>query len=364
MIRIILLLLISNVFISTESLAAKIKIQTLMEVPEFNFYIESVVVVQEEQYIIGHRFNHDKLTPFELEGERIDLMLQNLFQFSFPYQEEKRKLILKVNRIIYNTFDQSAEFGANITFIEKVNGQLIDLATVRVSWVNENTLSNFFRARARGDNLVRDLEFFFLEFLEQEAATKETGRKMVSASELSTPITRNAANFPILANLNPDSKGVFLSFEDFLNANVTEDKSLKLEKVALKKSKYDKLKVESNQFNSEEIWGVYDGENFYIAENEQFGRLVFVDNRFILHAPSTSQGKIDRMSRVISLSTMATLLVVLNQSMPFGQALLISMPIGLAVDLASSYVINNKKSYVYYELDLLTGLINQIEMRE
>lgn len=363
MIRIILLLLISNVFISNESFAAKIKIQTLMEVPEFNFYIESVLVVQEEQYIIGHRFNHDQLTPFELEEERIDLMLQNLFQYSFPYQEEKRKLILKVNRIIYNTFDQSAEFGANITFIEKVNGQLIDLLTVRVSWVNENTLSNFFPARARGDNFVKDLEFFFLEFLEQEAQNN-SDRKIIKQEDLSTPILIKAENFPVLANLHPDSKGVFLSFEDFINTNVTEDKSLKLEKIALKKSKYDKLKVESNQFNSEEIWGVYDGENFYIAENEQFGRLVFVDNRFILHAPSTSQGKIDRMSRVISLSTMATLLVVLNQSMPFGQALLISMPIGLAVDLASSYVINNKKSYVYYELDLLTGLINQIEKKD
>ncbi len=126
MLRTLMVLLISIVFIQSNGFAARINIKKKMDVPEFNFYIDSVIVVQEEQHIIGHGSKHKKLIPLKLKEKRIDLALQNLFQQSFPFASEKRKLILKVNRIIYNVYDQNSEFGVNITFIENVNGQLID----------------------------------------------------------------------------------------------------------------------------------------------------------------------------------------------------------------------------------------------
>jgi hypothetical protein len=203
MIKTLFALLISILFIQNNGFAAKIKIENLMDVPEFNFYIDSVIVVQEEQEVIGYRFKHKKLKSFKLEEKRIDRTLQDLFQQSFPFEAGKRRLILKINRIIYNTLDQSSEFGANITFIEKVNGQLVDLGTIRSSWVNENTLSNSFSAKVRGDDLVINLAFLFLEFVAYEEANKSLNKNMLTEADLSSSVSLTSSNFPILSQPKP-----------------------------------------------------------------------------------------------------------------------------------------------------------------
>ena len=120
------------------------------------------------------------------------------------------------------------------------------------------------------------------------------------------------------------------------------------------------IQIETNKFHNDDIWGVYDGESYYINENNKFFPLIFEENRILIFAPSTSQGNFDKTSSVVSLGVMTTILFSLRPSMPFGQALLIAMATGVVVDLGISYFINSNKGYVYYEIDLLTGLVNQV----
>lgn len=355
-----ILIVVALFFFQVNGNTRNIKIVDLIDIEGFEFYVDSVIVVQDEQFTIGHRMRHDELEPFKLPYGRIDRTLQELFQQSFPYEAGKRKLILKVNRIIFNTFNQNSEFGANITFIEVVDGNFIELVTIRSSWVNESTLSSSSSKKSRGENLVKSLEFFLMEFVE-ELSTKDNNAKILSEEDLTKPIAINAQNFPVLSgSLNADT-GVVVSFDDFLNVHITKDASLTLEPKALDKSPYQHVKVASNNHSSEEIWGVFDGTHFYIKENEAFGQLFVKDNRFILHAPSTSQGKVDRKGLLVVVGVMTASVVALNTVFPFGQALLISMPIGFLVDLVTSRIINKRKAYVYYELDLLTGLVSQID---
>lgn len=65
-------LLILTLLIHNVGLAAKIKINKTIDLPEFNFYVDSVIVVQEEQSIIGYNEEYRTLTPLKLKEKRID----------------------------------------------------------------------------------------------------------------------------------------------------------------------------------------------------------------------------------------------------------------------------------------------------
>lgn len=342
--------------------AASIEIETKMEVPNFNFYIDSVFLTQNEKYTIGYKFKHTKLDPFELQGgRRIDNVLDNLFKQSFPETENKRHLIVKVNRILFNTFDLTSEFGANITFIEKREGKYYDLGTVAVAWVNENSLPNSLSAKKRGENLVINLSLFFEEFLEQLKNSGSDSGALIKVEQLSEKKEISSDSFPVLDQSTDFSKGIVLSFEDFLEGKIVKEENLNLERIDQKKSDAPILKVNSKLFSQDQIWGVYDGEYFYINENGNYYQLNLTNNEFILHGPSTSQGFHDRKSLFFSVGTMTALTVGLSPQMPFGQALLIAMVSGVLVDFGTSAILNKRKEYVYYKVDLLTGLVHQIE---
>lgn len=362
MARIIFLLLISIVFVQSTSLAARIRIKTNMDVPEFNFYIDSVILVQEEQHIIGHRIRHKKLIDLDLKEKRIDNALQNLFQRSFPLKDDKRRLILKINRILFNTYNKNSEFGANITFIEKVNGEYLDLGTINSFWTNENTLSSPYSSIARGQDLVKSLEFLFSEFLDKEASINE--QKILSLEELSNPIIINSSNYPIIDKPQQIYKGVILSYEDFINANVIEDSSLEFEKIEFRKTTHNKLNIKTDNYEKEELWGVYDGENYYINERNFFRPLLFLGNRIIIHAPSQSDGFIDEIPDALSILTSFIVPVILKPGLTFGQAFVITVGAATIVYFITAAIVKASKKYVYYELDLLTGLANQIEFKQ
>ena len=361
MTRVVFLLLISIVFVQSTCFAARIKIKTNMNVPEFNFYIDSVIVVQEEQHIIGHDLRHKKLVDLKLKEERIDKALQKLFQRSFPVKEGKRKLIIKINRIIFNSFDENTEFGANITFIESINGELVDLGTIHSFRINQNSPYLLYRARLRGQDLVKCLEFLFLDFLEHERSIKE--QIIFNNSEISNPIEVNSYNFPILDKPQSSSKGVFLSYEDFINANIIKDSSLEFEKIEFRKTTHNKLKIETDNFKIDELWGIYDGKNYYLNDRNFFRPLIFRDNHIFIHAPSKSSGGIDLIPDVLAISTSFIVPASLKPGLTFGQAFLITMAATTAVYYIFAGIVNASKKYVYYELDLLTGLVNQIEYK-
>lgn len=250
-------LIILTLTIHNVGLAAKIKINTTIDLPEFNFYVDSVIVVQEEKNIIGHQIEYKKLYPLSLEEKKIAVALQNIFRNSFPKKEDQRCVIVKVNRIIFNTFEKNSEFGINITFIENVDGSFHELGTIQSFWLNENTLPEMFPAYSRGYDLVKCLAIVCRDFVLLEESGKEF--TVITKEEVYKPIELNTLNFPIIEIPDRFTTGVIFSFEDFIHAGVMQDQDLKIKVIEDKKTKYNKVKVESSSFPIDSLYGIYDG---------------------------------------------------------------------------------------------------------
>lgn len=351
---IILTLLIHNV-----GLAAKIKINKTIDLPEFNFYVDSVIVVQEEQSIIGYNEEYRTLTPLKLKEKRIDSALHSIFRKSFPLNEQSRHIIIKVNRIVFNTFDRNSEFGSHITFIENKNGELRELVSLRSSWTNENTLDMFMPAHSRGYDLVKCLARVCRDFLISESSQNEF--RIIASEELYQPIEINAINFPIIDNPNRFLKGVVFTFDDFTQGNVTADESLQFSIVELKKTEFNKLKLEQCAFNKDSIYAIYDGKHYYLNDGKHFRPMIFQDGKVYVHVPARSKGFVDDLYFWVGLGSSALVVANLDSDMGFAPILLISVGVSLATGFITSGIVNATKKYVYYEIDMLTGLENQIK---
>lgn len=360
MLKSFLLIFFSIVLAQGNLYGSRIVIKNKLLVEEFDFYVDTVILVQEEQKVIGHLQKHKKLKKLRLKEKRIDLALQNLFQNSYPIKEGKRRLILKVNRIIFNVFDRSSEFGANITFIEKVNDNLIELGTIETFVINENTIRPVLKAPYRGLDLVVSIESLLDKFLEH--VEEQDDHKVLSKSDINKPIEINKNSYPIIEKPKHDFKGVILSYDDFKNGKVSKDSSLEYETIEFKKTSFFKLKVKSEKYDNEDLWGVYDGENYFINERNFFRPLIFQNNSIFIHAPSRGSGFIDEVPGITSFFTSFIASFALSSNLDFGPALAISVGSGLVVYFITRAIINGAKKYVYYELDLLTGLAVQLDV--
>lgn len=364
--RIIFFLLCLFVIVPSDVFGARIKVRTKLEVPDFDFYVDSVIVLQEEQKVIGHMSEHKKLKPFRLKEKRIDLMLQNLFQRSFPEKEGKRRLILKVNRIIYNTFDNNSEFGANITFIENVDGRQIELGSFKMFDIHQVDLDKiFFIARVRGEDLVNHLQSYLKEFVDYEKSIEKESLQEHDELGHIARFELNNENFPILANNQLTYKGIIKTFDDFTQGKVEPYPDLKVDTIIYRKTKHNRVTVENDDFKHDSIWGIYDGEHYYIREGKFFRPVIFVNNRIFIHAPSSSIGFVDFIPFMTSLilTPVVTPLIFPN-TITFGQAFAFGALIGGGIYGITEGIVRASKKYVYYEIDLLTGLVNQVETKE
>lgn len=354
-------LIILTLTIHNVGLAAKIKINTTIDLPEFNFYVDSVIVVQEEKNIIGHQIEYKKLYPLSLEEKKIAVALQNIFRNSFPKKEDQRYVIVKVNRIIFNTFEKNSEFGINITFIENVDGSFHELGTIQSFWLNENTLPEMFPAYSRGYDLVKCLAIVCRDFVLLEASQDEF--KLITREEVYKPIELNTLNFPIIEIPDRFTKGVLFSFENFINADVMQDQNLKIKVIDDKKTKYNKVKVESSSFPIDSLYGVYDGKNYYVKVGKYFRPLIFHKDKIYVHAPARSDGLIDVLPFWVGLTSSTVVVANLGAGKTFGELLLMSTGVYTVTYLITSAIVNASKKYVYYEIDLLTGLANQSSIK-
>jgi hypothetical protein len=352
-------LILCFLFIQHTIYANNIKVNHTIDLPGFNFYVDSVIVVQEEQVVIGHNIEYRKLSPLKLKEKRIDLALQNIFRKSFPLNDDSRHLIIKVNRIVFNTFDRNSEFASHITFIENRNGELLELVTLRSSWTNENTLDIFFQASSRGYDLVKCLARVCRDFLASESLKNEF--LSVGKEELYQPIEINAENFPIIKNPDRFLKGVVLSFEDFIRGNLRADESLQFKEVELKKSQFNKIKLEKSAYHQDSIFAIYDGKNYYLNDGTHFRPVIFHNDKLYVHAPAKSDGFVDELPFLFALGSSAVVNANLDSDTSFGRRLLISTGVSLGVGLITLGIVNSTKKYVYYEIDLHTGLLNQIK---
>ena len=91
------------VLVSTSFGQINIKFAEPLKVENFNFYIDTVYVAQEEQKKVGYHWMENTKDFYKIgSSKNISLGLQNLFDKSFPKDGIKTPLILRVNKILYS----------------------------------------------------------------------------------------------------------------------------------------------------------------------------------------------------------------------------------------------------------------------
>jgi hypothetical protein len=204
-----------------------------------------------------------------------------------PSKGKKEPLIIKINRITQSGFSPNSSVDLSITFYTKSNNSYIEvLQTASFTYIRWNS---FFgnEERKRGEVILNAFKKCFLD-LQNRFESGSLRSRVVSMDELSIIAPFDEKTFPILASKAKPEKGLFHNFSDFIDLNADTSIYFYLEKNNSKKSD---LKYVFAQPISPDIWGGFDGENYFIRLADRFFKLEMLEGKLFMilnHADTRS----------------------------------------------------------------------------
>jgi hypothetical protein len=240
----------------------------------FPFYFERLINAQNEKFVLGRKSN-DQLLVF---NNTIENEFSSFFQQKLPFSNDKLPLIIKVNRItVVAGFDNSS-VDLSLTFYSRVNNSYVEIlqtsAYMLLAW---RELFNSFE-RKNGENILNSFEKCFLD-LQNRFQRGSLRNRPVAMDELSIPAPFDETTFPILSPTQKPSKGVFHNFSDFIDLNA--DTSVHFFQVENNTNLSD-FKFAFSQPIASEIWGGFDGENYFIRFMDRFFKLEVIDGKLFM----------------------------------------------------------------------------------
>lgn len=338
------------VFLSTFSWSQKIVFENQMKIYGFDYYIDTVIIAQEEQNFPGHKWVENEAHPFTIDHKSIGEGIQDYFKLSFPYDNQKKTLIIRVNRIIFNSSIDESEIGIHLSFIETVDDEFYHLYTTNFS-TDSIRIDEGERFHLEcGNHLSKVISTCFEEFLHRE---NSENRELISRNEMYHPILLSPDNFPILSK-NQGEAGYYISFDDFVQNNIVLDSSLTVDVV--NEGKKNQSYFVSSQKSPKKYWAAFDGENFFIKNQSTFQKLEFTNDNKILFKVSKNNNDGGFLSEILGLSAALGTGFALRNSTNIIVGSIIGGVAGAIVYFTTEAIVKKSRKPRYYELDLLTGL--------
>jgi hypothetical protein len=233
-----------------------------------------LIVAQNEKYFLGKMVNGHFLTF----NNTIENELSSFFQKKMPPSSEKLPLIIKVNRItVLAGFDDS-RVDVSLTFYTKSNNNYIEIlqtASYKVRLWSE-MLHSF--DRQNGQTILAAFEECFLD-LQNRYERGSVRNRFVSIDDLTVVAPFDETSFPIFSPNRKPIKGVFYNFSDFIDLN--SDSTIHFFKIQ-NNSKLSDLRYAFSEPIASEIWGGFDGENYFFRIADRFFKLEIIDGKLFL----------------------------------------------------------------------------------
>ncbi len=280
------LLILSLLFLLTNiSFAQKIiKLEgEISGLQDFDYYIEDVIVGQNEKDCIGFAQTgmwNTKIASFF--DENIKIKILEFLSANFPKAPGKKPLIIKLNKIYISELTLAmAEYAfanLNINFIEAQDSIYIKrfqaVASTKRSGVDVTALHD--------NNIVNVFSQCFKEF-EIRDNLNLLSHDTLNIFELHSQDC-NKADYPIL-DKSQLRKGVFLTFNDFRDNIICKDFPFDI-KYRTKEDTTFSAKIKFKNDHPDEYWGFCDGKNLFMQIEDKSYPLSLVNGRFVLYPKS------------------------------------------------------------------------------
>lgn len=240
----------------------------------FPFYFERLINVQNEKFVLGKSIN-DNLLVF---NNTIEDEFSAFFQQKLTFSNDKLPLIIRLNRITVGAGFDNSSVDLSLTFYSRVNNSYVEiLQTSAYTLLAWRELFNSFE-RKNGENILNSFEKCFLD-LQNRFQRGSLRNRPVAIDELSIPAPFDETTFPVLSSTQKPRKGVFHNFSDFIDLNF--DTSVYFVQTE-NNTKLSDLKFVFSQPIASEIWGGFDGENYFIRLMDRFFRLEIIDGNLFM----------------------------------------------------------------------------------
>jgi hypothetical protein len=277
--------------------AQTIEISSLkLNLPHLEFYIEDVIVAQNEKEVLGFIYpNRTKIRfrqPFETE-------LKNYFSKHTPVDETKVPITIRINNIFMSSQENTSDTELSISFLKVKDSTFIELAKISVTdfyrWRGLNREPN--ANKKLGRNLLNVFEKSFVLFINR----KNTNIQKELPIELIFNFVIDSTTYPILTYPNPQ-KGVFRSFDDFINNNIDISENRNIPDS--EEDNNEKLKVLKRINVSDDVWAISNGTNYYLKNDNSYYPMIpnQENNTYNVFIPSSDlSSNAERVGTVLGL---------------------------------------------------------------
>lgn len=246
-----------------------------LNTPAFGYHVEAVIDARNQRVCIGFvQKGLDKNRQMAVMND-VEREILALFQRSYPRNETTKPLTIRLNHLeIYElttTENEVAGAEVNISFLEKKNdASYIELYNMGTT-VEKKSITDVTKSH---DNNIANALDHCCEIFAKRIQEGKTWQRQLAAE---TPLDSFFMRFPIQQVSKP-TRGYYMSFEDYRDNLPMTDLEFTPEK---KKSRSDQQNFFSIDWQEgvgidfkKKIWGVCDGERYYIrSSGNTFSRI-------------------------------------------------------------------------------------------
>lgn len=266
--------------------------KTALEIAaNFPFRIDSILDGRSLQYAIGMGFKgaDNRIVPIFFETG-LSSELKNVLNRSLPQKADQKPVSIRVNKFyLYEIGLENIEISCiemNVSFLEKKEGQYIELYTVGTALESKTMLDATLVHRK---NIKKALEYC-LETFQKQAAQHSLWQKPF---DINLPGDSIFKRFEVQQMTEVPSKGYFKTFEAFRDNMPQTDREfmLKSEKTTPDGNILSEFYWSDNTaIKSDEVWGLSDGKFIYINAGKKFIRLDKKGGYFTLNISIPKKG--------------------------------------------------------------------------
>lgn len=357
---------LAHILVSISFGQINIKFAEPLKVDNFNFYIDTVYVAQEEQKKVGYHWLENAKDFYKIgNSKNISLGLQNFFDQSFPKDGIKTPLIIRVNKILYSASIVSDTFDVilHISFLSSDGETYHHLYTTsklykQIKFEPESKILKIPEYKLR-----EAFTSCFNDFVNNYDSSEKT---IITQEELTNSVLLYQNELEVLQQDRQGNSGYFNSFEYFSKNYFITDSNIGLQKVETPKGDY--FYEAKNEEATQKCWLFFDGQNHYVNYHSKYYKLNLINGNKVQF--SVPKEKIRKGYLLESLSILSVLgigaVIRNNTDLNWISRSIIAFVIGGVVYYVTDTIINktngknNSKKFINYELDLLTGYAYRI----
>jgi hypothetical protein len=350
-----LLISLTGIILAT-GVFAQIKLTQPLTVENFNYYIDTVYVAQEEQKIVGYHWKSKSKRANKFKKfKNISLGFKDYFDLSFPNDGIKQPLIVRINKILCSTSEVSNKSNTilHISFLQSNGNEYYHLYSTSATY-NKQMEYGVSNEIAIDIYLRKVLTACFNNFVKHNNPSK---KEIVSKFDLSDLSTQYKNKLEIFTS-NRDREAIaFKTFSDFITDKGVVDKNLRLKKVIENERDFYYEQKESDTSKVLKYHMIFDGENYFINHDSKYYKLFVVNENHIQFQIINETSESVLLSNLLGLTAGLTVGAVLRNNSNFGillNALIVGVTAG-AVYYMTSEISKSINRIHRFELDLLTG---------